>query len=619
MIVVDPGSPSTVYRIISGSGGGLESALTGGDGALYKSLDGGSTWTKVSERPGYPDFQMWPWWQLLIDPSTTPSTLYGVCPVYWATPDTRLFKSTDGGYNWEDLTDEPVFASRAGGVRRLVSGVHRMVIDAAHHTLYVTVSDGLVRSSDGGATWEDLSADLPDGVGSASAPGSVSDLAVFVDPRDPSRLYLYNTADPATFYMSSDAAQTWSELTGAGLDWAKAVTVAAPRTPVAAIEAATAFLSNFTGTVTDASNGLQVPVYLGADGYWSKEPGGVVIDPDNPSILSVATQRGVYRSVDGGATWNQSSAGMTNTQVGKVVVDPVTPSTIYAITPVGITKSTDGGASWTTILPATGDSSLVIAPSSSSTLYAWTSTGLQRSDDGGATWARRDDPGPSELEGWSWGWVEPPPLPGLVLVASDDPDTLYALGLDSGLDRSTDGGNTWDKVAGLPQLEIGGLVEAPGDPSTLYAGVLGDGIYTSTDSGRTWARLGYSRSSVDSFTVALGDPVTIWTTGEGAPIYRSTDGGETWTEVTFPDGQLGGSLLADTRSSGTLYTVSSSDVGGSEPHAKFWRSLDGGDTWSVFANELPVGSGTMVLDPASGGALYFATEQGLYRWTPAGS
>ena len=160
-------------------------------------------------------------------------------------------------------------------------------------------------------------------------------------------------------------------------------------------------------------------------------------------------------------------------------------------------------------------------------------------------------------------------------------------------------------------------MEAPGDPSTLYAGVLGDGIYTSTDSGRTWARLGHSRSSVESLTVALGDPVTIWATGEGAPIYRSTDGGETWTEVTSPDEQSG-SLLADPRSSGTLYTVSFSETGDFAQHAKFWRSLDGGDTWTVFGDELPVGSGTMVLDPTPGGALYFATEQGLYRWVPAG-
>ena len=179
MIVVDPGSPSTVYRIISGSGG-VESAFTGGDGALYTSVDGGSTWTKVSERPGYPDHQMWPWWQLLIDPSTTPSTLYGVCPVYWANPGTRLFKSTDGGHTWEDLTDELAFTF----------GVSHLAIDAAHHTVYVNVGDGLVRSSDGGATWEDLSAGLPAGLGSASAPGSRSGLAVFLDPRDPSRLYL---------------------------------------------------------------------------------------------------------------------------------------------------------------------------------------------------------------------------------------------------------------------------------------------------------------------------------------------------------------------------------------------------------------------------------------------
>ena len=394
MIVVDPGSPSTVYRIISGKGG-LESINTGGDGALYKSLDGGSTWMKVSERPGYPDFQMWPWWQLLIDPSTTPSTLYGVCPVYWASPGTRLFKSTDGGHSWQDLTDELPSQSRE---------VHQLAIDASRHMLYLTASDGLLRSFDGGATWEDLSAGVPAGVGSASAPGSVSDLAVFLDPRDPSRLYLRSavtglTGDSATFFVSLDAAQTWSEVTGAELDWARAVTVAAPRTPVAAIEVATAFLSNFTGTVTDASNGLHVPVFLGADGLRSQEPRGVVIDPDDPSILSVATERGVYRSVDGGATWNQSSAGMTNTRVGKVVVDPVTPSTIYAITQAGITKSTDSGASWTTILEVAGDSSLVIAPSS-----PWYALCVDL--DGAATQRRRRShvgparpPGPLEVGG----------------------------------------------------------------------------------------------------------------------------------------------------------------------------------------------------------------------------
>jgi hypothetical protein len=139
---------------------------------------------------------------------------------------------------------------------------------------------------------------------------------VILDPGDPSRLYLYDVSsstpgEPTIFasvFVSSDKAQTWSGLIGTELDWAKAVFHAAPRTPAAAIEAAAAFLADFDGAVNNASSGAQVGV---SDDLWGGG-GEVVIDRDDPSVLYVPTERGVYKSMDQGATWNQASVGMTD-------------------------------------------------------------------------------------------------------------------------------------------------------------------------------------------------------------------------------------------------------------------------------------------------------------------
>ena len=250
MIAVDPGSPSTVYVITA-------------DGALHKSVDSGATWTPVGDEPPGPvgdyrtaqEFSDWvdnnSFRLVLIDPSTSPSTLYGLrAPGY---PEYgRLFKSTDGGSTWEDITENLGIAG--GGTGRL-GPVAQLWVDPSGHVLYALSSaptTWLMRSLDGGATWEDVSAGIEGFVGRSDRrpPGPLAAVPLSTSARRPS------------FFVSSDRAQTWSELTGPELDWAKAVSVAAPGTPAAAIEANAAFLtdSNFYSgaTVTDASNGLQV-------------------------------------------------------------------------------------------------------------------------------------------------------------------------------------------------------------------------------------------------------------------------------------------------------------------------------------------------------------------------
>ena len=588
MIAVDPGSPSTVYVTA--------------DWTLHRSPDGGATWRRIMDDSSYPDgFR-----RLWIDASTSPSTLYGQ-EGYGYGP----FRSTDRGSTWEDVSNPE---GRVGS----------LAIDPSAHALYATTDDPiLVRSSDGGATWKDVAAGIP--IPAATPESAIR--AVVYDPRDPSRLYLYDLRYPeapesavvVSVFVSSDRARTWSEVTGSELDWAKAVLHAAPGTPAAAIEAAAELLTGFNATVTDVSGGTHTA--SGSGGPWDSV---VIIDPDDAAVMYVPTGEGVYKSIDGGATWNQSMTGVIARRAGKVVVDPVIPSTIYATTEAGVAKSVDGGATWTTILEAGGGSLLALAPSSPSTLYVWSSRGLQRSDDGGATWARREGAGLLELGELIW----PEPLAGL-LVASDAPDTVYAIQdvyATAGLYRSTDGGNTWGTADGLPKGGMVSLVEAPGDPRTLYAGSDGAGVFKSTDGGETWAPAGDpSRGAVPegriSLTVVPDDPPTIWALPDGSTvIWHSTNGGDTWARVVVnADEKILGVRVDTSASPSILYaaTYTDNDEGAGYPtiaHPRIYRSVDGGETWGTFKHGFPAGWGSLVSDPAPDGALYVATKQGLYGW-----
>ncbi len=593
MVAVDPGSPTALY-------------VSATDG-FYKSSDGGATWTQVGS-PGI-GWSPQPW----IDPATSPSTLYGS---YWGV----LYKSTDGGVSWREVTGQDAGGDWFG---------QEMAIDPSGHALYgfagMEVGAMLERSIDGGVTWEDVTSAIPAPV--MSEVGLMEGEAaytVFVDPKDTSRLYLYNRSDSGPAYVSSDQAQTWSELSGPELDWVRAVSHAAPGTATAAIEAAAGFLSDFNGTVTDASSGA----------IRSAESWGVVVDPTNPSVLYVPSDQGVYKSIDQGATWNKASEGLTDPLVRSVLVDPASPTTIYVTTSASMIKSTDGGASWSTILECSlGEVGryVALAPSSPSRLYARTSYDFFRSDDGGATWTLLGIP-PGELR----------------LVASDRPDTIFAHGEyfnppGNSLYLSTDAGAEWNLVAGLPAFPVRVMAEAPDDPSTLYAGVLNpsgegstsNGVFKSTDGGETWAPAG-ERSwggGVSALAIDPQNPLTIYAVqdarGGGGnddvqTFWRSSDGGETWGQIDvegLSDHVL--SLLADPRTPDTFYAVTET----ADAALIVYRSTDGGLQWQAMGEVLPTAGlddpaesdePCVQIDPAPGAGLYAATGQGLYKWVPGG-
>lgn len=321
-----------------------------------------------------------------------------------------------------------------------------------------------------------------------------------------------------------------------------------------------------------AAGGVYKSVDFGAtwtavfDSTGVQSVGAIAIHPDNPNILYVGTGEantatdsyegtGVYKSVDAGATWTH--VGLPNSyHIGRVLIDPLRPETVYVAAmgklfgttnpERGLYRSQDGGSNWELLLysnDSTGCIDVAIHPSTG-TLFAamwerWRdprerhvgglSSGLYRSTDWGDTWTLLP------------GLPQPDTILGRIGVTVDpESETVYAFlvndpGWVIGVYRSLDLGNTWVKTQNLFGLALGfgwyfGQIRvAPGNPGICY--VLAIGMMKTTDSGAHYSPAD-AGTHVDHHALYI-DPVTpdILYDGSDGGVSYSTDGGESW--VTF--------------------------------------------------------------------------------------
>jgi len=232
------------------------------------------------------------------------------------------------------------------------------------------------------------------------------------------------------------------------------------------------------------------------DGEGSYSIGAVTLDPRNPNVVWVGTGEnnvlrsvsygdGVYKSVNGGRSWE--NVGLKASEhIGKILIDPRNTDVVYVAAhgPLftsggdrGLYKTTDGGKTWNRILDGgewAGVADVVMHPSNPDILIASTWQKVRR----------------------QWGYI--------------------AGGPQSSLQRSTDGGATWTRVhTGLPSEELGriGLAISPVDPDVVYAIVEAandrGGFYRSTDNGITWNRMGDHTTIGLFYQEIFADPVRV--------------------------------------------------------------------------------------------------------------
>jgi len=315
------------------------------------------------------------------------------------------------------------------------------------------------------------------------------------------------------------------------------------------------------------------------DGQPAASIGSMAIDPVNPNIVWVGTGEahirsnvsignGIYKSTDGGKTWSHMGLERTG-RISRIRIHPTNPDIVFAAAlghlygpqqEKGVFRTTDGGATWERVLFAdenTGASDLIVDPNNPTILFAgmwpmviWTwgrqsggpNGGLYMSRDGGDTWVKLSGNG-----------LPDPPLGKVALAVSrDNSERIYALietnsnrefaELDDHqgvLWRSDDGGESWRMVNGDHTLVqrphyYSRVVAAPDDHNEVH--FLATSFTTSLDGGLTITRGGAGGDNHDMWI----DPLMPdrWIVGNDGGISISTTRGRSWMRPRLPIAQM---------------------------------------------------------------------------------
>ncbi len=395
----------------------------------------------------------------------------------------------------------------------------------------------------------------------------------------------------------------------------------------------------------------------------------IAIDPNNPEIVYVGTRdAGVYKTRDGGTSWNPSRIGLTFYPIRSLAIDPQNAGILYAGTDYdGIWKSTDSGATWFKSSTGLYEGSMsifniIIDPQNMNIIYASMAGGygftigyIYKSTNGGVNWEQSDN-----------GLLPHGDYKNAIFSLAIDPDNsdiLYTGTNFDGVFMSTDSGKIWNGISdSLPFMgEItdpyyatinalavdqhhGGRASAiieghyyifngsywqlkcsdfinesidcahlyfyPTDTSIIYSS--GDCFAKSIDGGDNWNDyLGWnSCSQVPDIAFNSSTPATIYAATDilfnfDGGVFKSTDQGENWNENS--DG-----ITATVISSVAIDPQNINRIYAGEGNGHFYRSEDGGTNWYHEYFDADEFTGIKV-DPANSANIYLASLTGLYK------
>ncbi len=302
----------------------------------------------------------------------------------------------------------------------------------------------------------------------------------------------------------------------------------------------------------------------------------VALDPENGDILFAGTGSGLFRSRDGGTTWQSLHDGLRDENIRTLVLSPGKSAMVYAGTSKGIYLSEDGGDHWTDWFEESSGLSnidiqdLAIHPGNPEILFAATSSGLFVSRDGGDTWELtfegNSDKGSRDVR---------------FIRFSSQAHSLY-IGTANGIFKSTDGGKSWTHKweSALPVSES--LASLDTDPEFIYVGTR-TGLYKSYTRGITWVHdTNTKKEAIRQLVVDPGDTTHVYM-GTVGHFYVSPDGGDTWNTLDLPveDGETLDifSLMHSTgKSSPTLVAGTSDGLFISKNGGRDWKETSLAET-----------------------------------------
>jgi len=611
-VAVAPSNPNILYV---GSGEGLQRPdLSVGDG-MYKSTDGGKTWRHLGLRDG----QQIP--AILIDPANPNRLFVAVLGhPYGPNAERGVFRSTDGGQSFQKVLYKD---EHTGAVDLAFDPTNAQIVYAVlwqarqgpwENGAFSGPNSGLFKSTDGGNTWNQLTGGLP-----TFAQG-LGRIGIGVAPGDGKRIYaLVEAAGPAGgrggrrgggggaagggagrgaageeaaagfggLYRSDDAGATWTKVNsenrvyGRGSDFA-CVRVDPKNKDIVYVANTSTYRSTDAGKTFTAWKGAP-----GGDDYHN-----IWINPKNPEIVLLAVDQGATITVNGGRTWS-SWYNQPTAQLYHVSTDNQVPYWVYGgqqeSGSVGTTsRGNDGQITFREWHPVGASEYAYVAPDPLNPNFVY----------GGGM-------GGSAIERWNrvTGEVEHLGPQGTfrhlrtypVLFSPKDPHILYVA--YQAVVKTSDGGKTWETIS--PDLSR----ESYDVPASV-ASYGEDAKRQATRRGVVYA-LGPSPLDVN----------VLWAGTDDGLIHVTRDGGKNWKNVTPPTmrpwskvSQLDASHFDDQAVYAAINSIRLDDL---KPH--IFRTHDGGAVWKEIVHGLPDGPVNVVReDPVRKGLLYAGTEVAVY-------
>lgn len=573
-------------------------------------------------------------------------------------PAGGVWKSTDGGVTWTTNTDL---------LPNL--GVSDIAYDPIHpDTIYLATGDrdaadtysiGLLKSVDGGATWQTTGM-------SYTVQQSRRIGGVYVNPKNTQEVVV---ATRSGIYKSTDGAATFSLAQGGS--WQMLTYAPTSSDTLYAGSNIGGNISRSTdagSTWTALSNGLPV------SGVSRVELATTADDPNYVYAVFSASNNGlygVYRSTDAGSTWTQQLAGSSknllhwdanpsgNTSAGSsggqgwydlaIAVSPVNKNIVY-VGGVNVWRSTNGGSTWSLSAHWYGgggaafthaDQHKFVFKPGTGTLYLGNDGGVYSTADGNSYSSLNDglhitqyyridgsesdaeiviggaqDNGTHLFDNPNWDRVRGGD--GMDnAIAETNSNVMYAAFQYGSFGKSTNRGQSFNANFNLPPNGSGQWVTPfvidPNDDNILYAGY--NQLWKSTNAGASFAATsssisGSTNSGIDVIAVSKSNSSVIYIAINNS-VYKSSNGGSSWTLIT--------GNISNTR---TVTDIAISDVdenhiwitkSGYDANAKVFESFNAGTTWTNVTGSLPnLPVNTIIHQDGTNGSIYVGTDIGVY-------
>lgn len=598
-LVTIPNTQTQIHSVMYVAGGVYNGPPT--ESGVYKTTDGGQTWTQSSN--GLTDPAIGSLW---LNPSN-PTTLVAAS---WTQ---GLYQSTDGGQSWT-LTG-PYGSST--------------ILLQIGSTLYAGAAQGIYTSADSGKTWTQTEP-TSQPVRSLSSSGTT----IYAGLDDGSVIVQTAPAGPWNVSTPDTAAGLTSESIGAN-----------PQNPANALSVEMGyynvpdlFVTSNSGSLWTAitadtlSASVQVTafdpiansIYIGADVYFGKSDDGgntwqqmAAPNDSNPGAwyderlivpnaggisnhIMITADQGLYLTTDGGASWTSLNGNLTSSIVYAAAVHGNT--IITTMQDLGPLVSFDGGQTWdshpSNNPPGSEGGTTLINPGNPNYTYVYTGWGFQLSTDGGHNYQYSSTLTSDGFSGCGGNSQ-------LIAVDAQNPATVYAAAYDcqnttagftQGIYRSTDYGQTWTKQSWPITAPVMVAID-PANDQNIFVGQADGNLQVSRNGGQSWTAhpIGQTQGQ-DWWPVTLAvnpsdsNIVLVGMSGppsQGGGVLRSTDGGNTFTQTNtgldpgnpqpWPDSIF--RLAYDPAGSDAVVAARFSGV---------FLSTDNGSSWvSVHGNTVP--------------------------------